>query len=131
MDYVCLKTKFQKKGIKVALILNIPNGDEFNPKYMAQRSLKSFPHILTLKTSGAPRVILDEKLEKINADLISISKRLNIEVIDPMAYLCKNYFCQNVNSDGEPIYKDDGHLRPYFVKIYITFIDHLVLKEKR
>ena len=44
-------------------------------------------------------------------------------VIDPVEHLCVDQQCPVVTFDGKPVYKDDNHYRPFFVKEHAVFID--------
>jgi len=59
-------------------------------------------------------------------DLINIAAKNKIEIIDPMKYLCGDATCPSVDADGQPMYKDGQHLRPYFVRKKASFIDSTV-----
>ena len=111
------------QGKKVFLMLNIPTGEELDPKYMAHRSLNHFPSLLTIRTGGIPREKLDKKFGKIQQDLSEMAQRSGAEIIRPLAFLCDESYCPSVGSDGEPIYKDSGHLRPSFVRTKAKYMD--------
>ncbi|MCB1933695.1 MAG: hypothetical protein KDI45_14650 [Candidatus Accumulibacter sp.] len=44
-------------------------------------------------------------------------------MIDPVEHLCVDQQCPVVTFDGKPVYKDDNHYRPFFVKEHAVFID--------
>lgn len=120
--------EFLKKNDKeVILVLNIPMGSEMDPFYMVQRNLKHFPYVFEVRNGGLNLSAFEEKYGFIKNDLINIARKNEIEIIDPVKYLCSNGICLSVDADGEPIYKDGQHLRPYFVRDKAIFIDKTVL----
>ena len=46
-------------------------------------------------------------------------------VIDPVEYLCRRD-CPALTNDGAPIYKNNGHLRPSYVRDNVTFLDAII-----
>jgi hypothetical protein len=48
-------------------------------------------------------------------------------IIDPMDYFCDKLVCATMTADGQPIYSDSNHLRPFYVKQKALFIDSILL----
>jgi len=111
---------------KVILVLNIPIGSEMDPFYMVQRNLMHFPNVFEVRNGGIKLSALEEKYGYMKNDLINIAAKNKIEIIDPMKYLCGDATCPSVDADGQPMYKDGQHLRPYFVRKKASFIDSTV-----
>ena len=122
VDYV---KELRKSGKKVFLILNIPVGERFSPRFMVKRdpviSLRPRPN------SGVDRKTLDAYMLKLQKDLRDAAKSVGADVIEPFDYLCNDLTCIAVDSEGDPVYKDGYHLRPSYVRGNATFID-LTLK---
>jgi hypothetical protein len=57
------------------------------------------------------------------ARLLEIAQRTGAIVVDPVDYICANGTCSPLNSAGEPIYTDPVHMRPYFVRSAIHYLD--------
>jgi SGNH domain (fused to AT3 domains) len=55
-----------------------------------------------------------------------IAARTGARVIDPYDYLCRNGFCPAFDEAGQPIYKDEDHLRAAFVREKASFIDRVL-----
>ncbi len=110
-------------GKKVFLILNIPTGREMDPKYLVNRNLKNFPNFIEIRDGGLGRADLDKRYGRIQSDLALVAKSNGATVISPMEYLCSASFCPSVDEIGEPMYKDDSHLRPSYVRGRAIFID--------
>lgn len=115
----------QKK--KVFIVLNIPTGKEFDPKYIVQRRLEHFPKIFKVRNGGIDRTFLANKYGLIQSDLRRVAIQAGAVVIAPMDYLCSKERCDSLDSSGSPIYKDGAHLRPTFVRTNADFIDQTVL----
>ena len=113
----------QKK--KVFVVLNIPTGKELDPKYIVQRRLEYFPNMFKLRDGGIDRASLVNSYGLIQADLTRVVSQAGAIVIKPIDYLC-NERCDSLDASGTPIYKDDAHLRPTFVRKHANFIDQAV-----
>jgi peptidoglycan/LPS O-acetylase OafA/YrhL len=110
---------------KVFIVLNIPTGNELDPKYIAQRRLKHFPNVFQVRDGGIDSASLAIKYGAIQSDLARIASEAGATVIKPIDYLC-NERCDSLDASGSPIYKDGAHLRPTFVRTHATFIDKTV-----
>jgi peptidoglycan/LPS O-acetylase OafA/YrhL len=114
-----------KNGKKVFLVLNIPTGNELDPKYIVQRRLKYFPNMFEIRDGGVDIDFLSKKYGSIQSDLAHIASRAGAIVIRPTDYLCSKR-CESLDATGSPIYKDGAHLRPTFVRTHASFIDQTV-----
>lgn len=113
----------QKK--KVFFVLNIPTGDELDPKYTAQRRIEYFPNMFKIRDGGIDTASLANRYGLIQSDLTRIASQAGAMVIKPIDYLC-NERCDSLDASGTPIYKDGYHLRPTFVRAHAKFIDQTV-----
>ncbi|MCI5193902.1 MAG: acyltransferase [Candidatus Electrothrix sp. AU1_5] len=111
-----LVTLLQQK--KVYLLLDNPTGTHFNPK--------------TFFTGTRVSGIVDKRMlwqeyskqqDHVRLQLKALGNRLGVTVIDPVEHFCKEDKCRTSLEDGTPIYKDFGHIRPYYVKQYTDYID--------
>ena len=121
-------TELRRHNIAVTVILSIPSGSELDPKYMVERTPKNFPNVFSLRSGGIEKRLLDEKYGAIQDDLKQVADEAGAEVIEPSQHLCKGNFCPSVFADNRPLYKDNCHLSPQFVRYHATFIDSTVLK---
>ena len=110
-------------GKNVFLILNIPNGNELDPRFMVQRNIYNFPNDFIIRDGGIKRKILDDKYGNIELDLRQTAEASGALVIDPINYLCDSLYCPSVDANGVPMYKDGQHLRPSYVRYNASFID--------
>jgi hypothetical protein len=46
--------------------------------------------------------------------------------INPVDYLCRQSYCPTLADDGMPVYTDNSHLRPDYVREHATFLDPIV-----
>lgn len=120
--------KLKNAGKKVYIVLNIPKGNEIHPRFLASRSFKNFPDVITTREGGISLKVLREKYGEISSDLSKIAEMNGATVIDPLDYLCKDLFCPAIYGDGEPMYKDASHLRAAYVRDNVSFIDITVEK---
>lgn len=116
-----------KNNKKVFIILNIPTGKGLDPKNMAKRNFAYFPDVFSIHDSGISQKSIDDKYGFIRNDLIRVANNSGAIVINPVNFLCKDLICPSVDADGEPIYKDEVHLRPSFVRKNAHFIDQTIL----
>jgi hypothetical protein len=108
----------------VYLILSIPRNKEFDPSYMVRRSLLDFD----CKIIHAPgeRRDVDAALISVVSPLLAITNSTGATAINPVDYICQRNTRPTVDEDGSPIYWDDHHFRPSYVRGHITFLDSIV-----
>lgn len=107
------------KEKKVYLILDNPSGPGFNPRTYITGS--RFSQIL-----ASPSVSLipqDGRQLKLNERLREIASRSNAHIIDPSEFLCKDRSCIAFSENGTPIYKDENHIRPFFLRDHADIFD--------
>ena len=103
----------------VFLLLDNPGGLQFNPKAYIQGSRLTSLRARSLALFSK----FDDKQSELRQELMKIAQRAGAAVIDPVLHLCKAGYCALSLDDGTPIYKDDSHLRPQFVREFADFID--------
>lgn len=109
----------------VFLIIDNPSGNSFDPKAFINGSRLSG----YVNNPGASRLQkYDQKQAALRELLITLAERTQAQVIDPVAHFCQNGICATTLSDGTPIYKDENHIRPFYVKEHIDYID-ITLKQ--
>lgn len=65
----------------------------------------------------------DKKQSELRALMMEMAKRSNAIVVDPVDHFCEGNQCRAIMDDGRPIYKDSSHIRPFYVKQFIEFLD--------
>ncbi len=107
-----------QKGRHVYIILPIPSGGEFAPENLLKRMYFSRP-ILTARTWAKP-LATESKAVKL---LKRLGQKTGAIIIDPHDYLCVSGKCRVRDVNGNPLYKDGGHLRPSWVRDNLSIID--------
>lgn len=103
----------------VYLLLDNPLGAAFAPMSYVQGS-----RLEKLSVAEMPRSVqYAEEQKALREELRDIATRSGAQVIDPTETLCPGDNCAVTTSDGEPIYRDEDHLRPSYVKRYADYID--------
>ena len=96
---------------EVYLLLDNPLGSVFNPKHLIGNRL-SFQGGSNLDESTpvpADQAALNERLRR-------VALAAGARAIDQLPALCPQGHCIRLTSDKRPIYKDDHHMRPFFVR---------------
>jgi len=110
-------------GKKVTLVLSIPTGNEMDPKSICRRGFWGIEGF-------HPSILSKERFLKQNGELLGdisrIAKENGATVIDPLDYLCTNGICIFEDDQGVPIYYDDHHLRPGYVRDHVIYLDGTV-----
>lgn len=113
------------RGKTVYLLLPIPMGVALDPARMISRrpSLESFPVAFTFsKPAGIPEDA-DAATTALRNRLRAVAAASGAKIIDPYDVLCPHRLCRAFDDHGEPVYKDESHLRAAFVREQASFID--------
>lgn len=113
---------------KVYLLLDNPHGDELNPKNSFSGNRMTRLVVKNIQEKLLTRELTIEEIT-IRNELIGIASRTGAIIIDPIPTLCPNGKCIIQLEDGEPVYKDNDHLRPFFVRKLSTYIDEPLLMQ--
>lgn len=111
------------EGKAVYLILQSPRSDALDPRNMIGKrwGASSFQlHIPVITRDDATRPTRPVVLQ-----LRAIAAATGATVIDPMDYLCREV-CPVMTSDGVPIYRDEGHLNPAYVRNSVGYLDGIL-----
>jgi peptidoglycan/LPS O-acetylase OafA/YrhL len=110
------------KGKRVYLILQPPTGDLFDPRMMITGS-----RFGEMKPRTDMEPFLVDTFRQNNAQprarLSDIARQTGALVVDPVDYICTKGVCPVLNAAGEPIYTDPVHMRPYFVRSFVRYLD--------
>lgn len=113
---------------RVIVLLDIPSGQDFSPQAMLNATNKKRPLLMTdMKTYSSPfeRYDLQIQLEDEMTQVFSASEVITIRQSE---LICPNGLCRALSGDGRPIYKDSGHMRPWFVTEVMDVIDGVLMK---
>jgi len=80
-----------------------------------------------MRIGGIARANLDANYSAVQLDLQKVGEETGANVIRPIDSLCNATQCPSVDVNGEPIYKDNAHLRPKYVRKKAHFIDEVLL----
>jgi hypothetical protein len=112
-------------GKHVTLVLQSPVGTVFEPRLMIDRTLplpsfeQKIPRISTRE--------IREEMSRVDRPLRVIARVAGASIVDPKDWLCPREVCKLL-SGGIPVYRDEAHLNPAYVRDHVRFLDHLVLK---
>lgn len=116
----------RQQGKKVYLVLNIPVGKENDPKTMIQRSLLKGGFHVNVRNINRDQFVAAS--EPVISKLKEVAHRSGAIILDPIDFLCDSLICPSLTKDGEPIYRDGSHIRPFFAREHVFFLDETILK---
>src|SRR5262245_2558208 len=114
---------FRKMDRQVYLILPIPRGELFDPAHLVNRSIRNLGFVVQERVERAD---VDKTLKPIASRLKDIARSSGATAIDPSEYICGETYCPTLAEDHMPVYTDESHLRPAFVRDHITFLDAII-----
>ena len=88
----------------------------------------------TLDIKNAEKVVFDyqgflDRHKTIRAELANLAIKNGAIVIDPIKYLCPENKCPVFDSAGNPLYRDEDHMRASYARSSAVYID-ITLKPK-
>lgn len=110
------------QGIKVYLILPMPNGDKCDPKNFFKRNF--IGQWFYLPTSMSLQEWKDQS-EELVTRLKKAAGNSGAQVIDPTLHLCNENSCITTFQDTF-VYADACHLNTDYVRDHVTFLDFLI-----
>ncbi|WP_375750711.1 acyltransferase family protein [Vibrio sp. HN007] len=97
------------------LITGEPRGEAFDPKLALEQGLDDYVTEAEVRASY--------KIH--NYALSNLTELGGIKMVDPIEHLCENGICKTRAEDGKFYYKDTGHLRPWYVKKKLSYMDDI------
>ncbi len=113
----------RRKGLRVVVVLNIPAGKEMSPRRLVERSIFSFK--MKEGRGGLALAEMEKRYGSVLQGVRAAALAGGAEVIDPTAFLCAEGVCPALAEDGAPIYMDENHLHPDFVRDQLTYLDKI------
>jgi hypothetical protein len=114
--------RLREAGKRVYLILQPPSGDLFDPRSMITGSrFREMKPRTDLEPFRVARFYSDNAAPR--QRLLQIAQATGALPIDPVDTICKNGICPTVNAAGEPIYTDPVHMRPFYVRSMVHYLD--------
>jgi peptidoglycan/LPS O-acetylase OafA/YrhL len=107
----------------VYLVLPSPTGVMFEPRRMIDRSLGDLSFRLQVPTIDTASVV--ERIRPVVARLRLIAKHTGAIAIDPIPALCTDS-CELLTPEGLPVFMDESHLNPAFVKTHVHYLDDVL-----
>ncbi|CAO5683137.1 MAG: hypothetical protein HEEMFOPI_00862 [Holosporales bacterium] len=117
-------SNFIKAGKEVFIVLGMPQGKEFDPKFFIKnrnflgKMNIEMNHVLKENWFNSHKIIKDK--------MIMICKKTGAKIIDPDDHFLENDYYKAYHHDGIPIYKDSNHLNATYVEKNIKFLDFLM-----
>lgn len=115
-------SKLSKK-YKVYLLLDNPMNDLFDPRTIIGNRLQLID--LNAIKSHIP---LSATQYNLNNEMKFIAKRSGSYYLDQLKFLCPDNLCIRLYNSGMPVYNDDSHLRPDYVKNEVKIFDEIDMK---
>lgn len=109
------------QGKRVYLILQGPTGTSVDPRVMIKRAWPDMRFEIQAPTLLKRQ--LSEEFAYFVSPLRAAASEVGAIVIDPVEELCTDATCALFAADGEPVYKDDAHLNPAYVRKYVQYLD--------
>jgi hypothetical protein len=106
-----------RSGKRVTILSSSPEAASFNPRAMFSR-FGGFN-----RPSPVNKADFNRFIAPIEDRLIHVAKRTGATLIRPADYFCQAETCPATDADGDPLYRDDQHLRPGATVKRATFID--------
>jgi hypothetical protein len=114
--------RLRNAGKRVFLVLQPPSGNLFDP-----RSMISGSRFGEMKPRTDMEAFHVDRFYSDNAEprkrLLQIAQATGTVPIDPVDTICKDGICPTVNTAGEPIYTDPVHMRPFYVRSKVRYLD--------
>jgi peptidoglycan/LPS O-acetylase OafA/YrhL len=107
---------------KVYLMIDSPMSTAFSPQSHIGGSRLGKMWFKTGPTAS----VFDSEQQLLRETLTELAARAGAMLIDPIPTLCPDGVCRVLTNDGRPLYKDQSHLRPFFVREFATYIDPAV-----
>jgi len=115
---------FVQLGKTVYIVLQIPVDSAMDPRNMIKRSLFDLSFSVDARPISRAKTVAN--IESVDSLLRGVAQRTGAFVLDPLPVLCATDMCPVIDSNGDPIYMNSGHLRPSYVRDNIHFLDTLL-----
>ena len=110
-------------GKQVVIVLSGPRGSMFDPRAMVARKGLDFELAVS---PPVPRSRVKAMNDFVDQPLRDIAARVGATIIDPVDLLCSPSTCPTTDGQGNPLFKDDSHLRTSVVRQRFDALDSYV-----
>jgi peptidoglycan/LPS O-acetylase OafA/YrhL len=117
---------FRNSGKRVWLILPSPDDAAMNPRKLIESRFGA--DSFRVRRSVVPVETLMRSVRPIDAKLREIGAVTGARIIEPVDFLCDSN-CAALDADGLPVYRDDGHLNPAYVRSRVHYLDSILLPQ--
>jgi peptidoglycan/LPS O-acetylase OafA/YrhL len=108
---------------KIFIILTIPTGDELDPSNMIEGSRLGNLQVKNIKNITFNINRFQQNVKLAHSRLRELAMRTGAHVIDPLDTFCVDGICPIIDKDGNPLYKDSGHITASYARAKASFID--------
>ena len=105
----------------VYLLLDNPLGKMYDPRSLVGNRFK-----IVKASTESYYVALDPEQKVLNDVIKKIGLSSGALIINQIDELCPDEKCIRIDSMGNPIYKDNHHIRPFFAKKHAIYIDEIL-----
>jgi peptidoglycan/LPS O-acetylase OafA/YrhL len=115
---------------RVYVLLPLPKEPKFDPRNMLEGS--RFRQLMP-KTDLEPVDITTSlaRHKRVRDRLVATALSSGAILVDPVSTLCKASLCPVVDERGRPLFKDNGHMRPFYVRDSASFIDQTITADRQ
>jgi hypothetical protein len=107
---------------RLYFIIDNPSGVRFSPKNIYEGSrLSEFDEKEVFGPHARVEYSLDQRI--LSEKLVTIARNAGATVIDPSKILCISNECLTTDDRSIPIYKDNIHLRQFFIESHADYVD--------
>ncbi|HET7200433.1 MAG TPA: acyltransferase family protein [Burkholderiales bacterium] len=114
-----------RRGKRVILLLSNPSSRAFSPGSMLPsrldpgRTVKRVPYVSKSEFADLAKPVADR--------LKAAAAAAGAIIVDPADYFCDKGDCPTTTPDGQPIYSDSNHIRPFYARQKALFIDRILI----
>jgi peptidoglycan/LPS O-acetylase OafA/YrhL len=122
---VGMTNALSKLGAVVIFIQSNPIGEPLNPRSMIQRNWNG----LSVKAQSMSLAEVQNSNRLSRRMIESVANQTHSLCLDPIRVLCQNGICPSQESSGNPLYRDEAHLNPHYVR-ELSYLDFVFFAEK-
>jgi hypothetical protein len=108
----------------IFIILTMPTGDELDPSNLIEGSRLGNLEVKNLKNSTFNINAFLKDVNPVHTKLIALAKSTGAKIIDPLDTFCVDGICPITDTNGNPLYKDSGHITASYARARASFINH-------
>lgn len=122
-----------RRDVAVYVLLDNPSGKAFDPAGMlggdGSRRAVTFAASATPRTNAIAATFARDPLQAaLENELSKLAAATGATALAPGPLICPGDACARADAQGRPIYKDDNHIRPFYVRERMDVIDPVIRK---